>query len=659
MEVFNVLIVEDELINAKVLQNFLVDKGYVVMGVVTTGEAAVDFVAKKRPHLILMDIELADKMNGIEAAEIINKNDSIPILYLTSQTDKKIVDKARETQPVGYVIKPFSPMQLEITMDMARKKIIVDLELKNYQQYLEHLVVDRTRELLAEVEMHKDARQHAIENEIKLKAITTAANDAIVLFDEYGRITFWNKTAELMFLYDEEDIINQNIRVLFSSDNQNDGFAQGLEVVQHAIDNKLNGENIEITATRADGIEIPVEMSMASVDIDGDHNIICIVRDISQRKAYLEEISRFKLIADLANYGLAVTDANGQFLYINKYFAELLEFNQDEILGQSFFSITPNVKKSKVIKYVAEASNLQGGEGREVTLTSRSNQDIPVMINSVIIRDKYGEPDFYAVSAIDIRERKEYEENILRAKRLAEDSDRMKTAFLSTISHELRTPLNAIIGFSELIRITEVTMEDVQDFNEEIHKSGNHLLSIVEDILDISLLESKDLKIISGEFSLNNLMKKIYEKFKSNIRYDNEAITLKWSGNLPDGEDLFFADNSKFEQIFSKLIDNAYKFSSQGVIEFGYESPKGGDVIDFYVKDEGKGIGKGKLTDIFESFKQADEGNARAHDGLGLGLSIVNQLLDLMDGEIIVESELKKGSIFKFMVKQDIENKTK
>jgi len=659
MEVFNVLIVEDELINAKVLQNFLVDKGYVVMGVVTTGEAAVDFVAKKRPHLILMDIELADKMNGIEAAEIINKNDSIPILYLTSQTDKKIVDKARETQPVGYVIKPFSPMQLEITMDMARKKIIVDLELKNYQQYLEHLVVDRTRELLAEVEMHKDARQHAIENEIKLKAITTAANDAIVLFDEYGRITFWNKTAELMFLYDEEDIINQNIRVLFSSDNQNDGFAQGLEVVQHAIDNKLNGENIEITATRADGIEIPVEMSMASVDIDGDHNIICIVRDISQRKAYLEEISRFKLIADLANYGLAVTDANGQFLYINKYFAELLEFNQDEIVGKSFFSITPNVKKSKVIKYVAEASNLQGGEGREVTLTSRSNQDIPVMINSVIIRDKYGEPDFYAVSAIDIRERKEYEENILRAKRLAEDSDRMKTAFLSTISHELRTPLNAIIGFSELIRITEVTMDDVQDFNEEIHKSGNHLLSIVEDILDISLLESKDLKIISGEFSLNNLMKKIYEKFKSNIRYDNEAITLKWKGNLEDGNDLFFTDNSKFEQIFSKLIDNAYKFSSQGVIEFGYFSPKDGGVIGFYVKDEGKGISKGKLTDIFESFKQADEGNTRAHDGLGLGLSIVNQLLDLMDGEIIVESELKKGSIFKFMIKQDIENKTK
>ena len=651
MEVFNVLIVEDELINAKVLQNFLVEKGYVVMGVVTTGEAAVDFVAKNKPDIILMDIELADKMNGIEAAEIINKNDNIPILYLTSQTSKKIVDKARETQPVGYVIKPFSPMQLEITMEMAIKKIMVDNELNNYQHYLEHLVVDRTRELLAEVDMHKDARQHAIENEIKLKAITTAANDAIVLFDDYGRITFWNKAAELMFLYEEEDIINQNIRVLFSSDNQNQGFAQGLEVVQHAIDNKLNGDNIEITATRADGIEVPVEMSMASVDIEGDHNIISIVRDISQRKAHLEEISRFKLIADLANYGLAITDVDGQFLYINKYFSELIDYSQKDIVGQSFFNVMPNSKKTDVAKYVAEASNLQGGEGREVVLTSSSKQEIPVMLNSVIIRDKYEKPKFYAVSAIDIRERKEYEENILRAKRLAEESDKMKTAFLSAISHELRTPLNAIIGFSELIRITEVTMEDVQDFNEEIHRSGNHLLSIVEDILDISLLESKDLKVIPSEFSLNNLMKKLFEKFKSNIRYDNKSIELKWKGDLKDGDDLFFADNSKFEQIFSKLIDNAYKYSDDGIIEYGYVSVDDSQIIDFYVKDEGKGINEEKLTEIFESFKQVDEGIARAHDGLGLGLSIVNQLLDLMDGEIFVESKLKIGSTFSFNMK--------
>ncbi|NPD83226.1 PAS domain S-box protein [Lentimicrobium sp. L6] len=649
---FEVLIVEDEVINAKVLQEFLESKGYKILDVVTSGEAAIDYVGIKKPDLILMDIELDGKISGIEAVEHINKNDKIPILYITSQTDKQVVKRAKETEPVGYIIKPFSPLQLEITLEMARKKVLVDQELLNYQLYLEHLVVDRTKELINEVELTKSARQQAIENEIKLKAITTAANDAIVLFDEYGQVKFWNKAAEKMFLYDEEDILDNNIRVLFSSDNENDDFARGLETIQHAIDNHLLGENIEFVATKADGSEIPVEMSLAAVDIDDEHLVLSIMRDISQRKHDLEEIKRFKLISDLANYGLAITNDIGEFVYVNKYFAELIEYEQEEMLGRSFFTVTPRVSKSEIADFVEKSSNIHGGEGLELIVVSKSEKEIPVMFNSVIIRDKYGAPKFYAVSATDIRERKEYEENILKAKRLAEESDRMKTAFLSTISHELRTPLNAIIGFAELIRVTEVDMDDVKDFNDEIYKGGNHLLSIVEDILDISMLESKDLKIYPVEFSLNNLMKIVHQKFYSNQRYDNHNINLVWKGNRKDGEEVFFTDNSKLEQILTKLIDNAFKFSTKGTIEFGYKYNEKENLYDFYVKDEGKGIQGTKLTDIFESFKQAEEGNNRAHDGLGLGLSIVNQLLELMKGEIYVDSELGKGSIFTFNINQ-------
>lgn len=652
MENFKVLIVEDEIINAKILQDFLKTKGYNIIGIVTKGEDAVDFVKVHRPDLILMDIELAGKMNGVEAAIKINEQDEIPILYITSKTNKDIVDKARETEPVGYIIKPFSPIQLEITLEMAQKQIYADKEIKTYQQYLEHLVVDRTKELLQEVEMHKDAKQKSIDNELKLKAITTAANDAIVLFNEYGQVKFWNKTAELMFHYEEEEMIDQNIRVLFSSDNQNDEFTKALEVIQHAIDNRLFSENLELTATRADGIELPVEMSLASVDINKEHLIISVVRDISQRKRDLEEISRFKLISDLANYGLAITDADGNFLYVNRYFAGLLEYEQNMLLGKSFFTITPHLKRSDLANFIIDASEITGGEGQEIELMNREMKRVPVMLNSVIVKDKYDQPRFYAVSAVDIRERKEHEENLLKAKRAAEESDRMKTAFLSTISHELRTPLNAIIGFSDLIRLTDVDMEDIKDFNEEIHNSGNHLLSIVEDILDVSLLESKDLKINATYFSLNNLMRNVYDHFRSNQRYDNENIELLWKGDRNDGEDQFFTDNSKLEQIFNKLIDNAFKFSERGQIEFGYSHSKEG-LVDFYVKDEGKGIHEDKLNDIFESFKQADEGNSRAHDGLGLGLSIVNQLLDLMNGEIFVKSKPSKGSIFSFNIKSN------
>lgn len=650
MEIFKVLIVEDEVINAKILQDFLENKGYKILGIVTKGEDAISFVAEHDPDLVLMDIELAGKVTGIEAAEIIKSKKDIPILYLTSQTDKSVVVKARDTEPVGYIIKPFSPIQLEITLEMAQKQISADKEIRNYQQYLENLVVDRTKELLEEVEQHKRVKQNALDNELKLKAITTAANDAIVLFNEYGQVKFWNKAAECMFLYDEEEMIDQNIRVLFSSDNQNDEFAKALEVIQHAIDNDLMSNNLELVATKADGSELPIEMSFASVDINKEHLIISIVRDISQRKRDLEEISRFKLISDLANYGLAITDADGNFQYINKYFAGLIGYDQDSLLGKSFFIITPHVKKSKVADFIQDVSEIQGGEGNEISLMSKSQQQIPVMLNSVIVKDKYNQPRFYAVSAVDIRERKEYEENILKAKRLAEESDRMKTAFLSTISHELRTPLNAIIGFSDLIRLTEVDMEDVKDFNEEIHKSGNHLLSIVEDILDVSLLERRDLKVNSVEFSLNNLMRNIFDHFNANQRYDNNEITLAWKGDKEDGEDSFVTDNSKLEQIFNKLLDNAYKFSEKGVVEFGYQHGKDG-LVDFYVSDQGKGIEEEKLNDIFESFRQADDGNARAHDGLGLGLSIVNHLLDLMNGEIIVSSKPKKGSKFTFNLK--------
>lgn len=650
MDNFKVLIVEDEVINAKILQDFLKSKGYKILGIVTKGEDAVGFVKEHKPDLVLMDIELAGVMTGIEAAEKIKKDHDIPILYLTSQTNKLVVEKARETDPVGYMIKPFSPVQLDITLEMAQKQIYAEREIKTYQQYLEHLVVDRTKELLQEVDMHKNAKQNALENEIKLKAITTAANDAIVLFNEYGQIKFWNKAAELMFHYEESEILDQNIRVLFSSDNQNEDFAKALEVIQHAIDNNLLSENLELTATCADGTELPVEMSLASVHISGEHQVVSIVRDISQRKRDLEEISRFKLITDLANYGLAITDSDGNFLYINRYFAALLEYDQDMLLGKSFFTITPHKKRSEISSFIKESSEIQGGEGNEITLMSRKQKEIPVMMNSVIVKDKYQQPKFYAVSAIDIRERKEYEENLLKAKRLAEESDRMKTAFLSTISHELRTPLNAIIGFSDLIRLTDVEMEDIIDFNEEIHKSGNHLLSIVEDILDVSLLESKDLKLSPVSFSLNILMQNIFEHFNANQRYDNDHIKLVWKGDREDGEDEFVTDNSKLEQIFNKLLDNAYKFSDSGTIEFGYAHGENG-LIDFYVKDEGKGIQEAKLNDIFESFRQIDDGNNRAHDGLGLGLSIVNQLLDLMNGEIYVKSELNKGSKFTFNIK--------
>lgn len=651
MSVFNILIVEDELVSARVLQNYLTEMGHHVIGMVPSGEEAIAFSIQNSPDLILMDIVLSGKMNGIETVEILRQTNDIPVLFLTGQTDKSVLERAKAVDPIGYLLKPVQAIQLEIIIEMTRKKILVDKELDSYQKYLEQLIVDRTKGLLEEVEKHKKSLKKIEENEIKLSAITSSANDAIIMFDKYGQINFWNLIATSIFGYEEEDIIGQNIRVLFSSDNLSEDYKHSLEIIQDVIDNKRFSKNVELLATPMDGSHLPVEMSVASVEINGEHNVICVVRDITQRKKYLEEIERFKIISDIANYGLAITDLSGKIVYLNKYFAKIHGYKRSELLGRSFEMLSADDSPYNFRKMADLSLNSNGFESEEIWHIKKDKELLPLFLNTAVINGKKGEPTFFAFSGVDITLNKEYETSILRSKQVAEDSDRMKSVFLSTISHELRTPLNAIIGFAELIKMGGIDEEDILDFNEEILGSGLHLLSIVEDILDVSLLEKRDLNIEKEDFSLNMFMKHILDKFNDNKRYNNSAIELVLkidSKNVDPTADLINTDQKKLEHIFTKLLDNAFKFSEQGKIEFGYT--RRNSKYEFYVKDTGIGIEAEKLQLIFENFGQAIDDENKAHNGLGLGLSIVTHMLDIMGGEIRVESELTKGSTFYFTI---------
>ncbi len=649
MSAFNVLIVEDELIISKLLQNYLREMGQNVMGHVPSGEEAISFILENSPDLILMDIGLSGVLNGIETAEMIKQTKDIPILFLTAHTDKNLLNKAKQVDPVGYLLKPIQPIQLEIVIEMIKKKIQVDLELENYRKHLERLIVDRTKGLVKEIEEHKKTLKKIEENEIRLSTITSSANDAIIMFDEFGQINFWNLVATELFGYEKEDIIDQNIRILFSSDDLSEEYKQGLDLIQDVIENKSQSKNVELFASHMNGNLLPVEMSMASVEINEEPNVVCIVRDITQRKKQLEEIERFKLISDIANYGLAITDLKGEIVYLNKYFAKIHGYNSEELFGENFDILSANPSLYNFSK-MAELSLKHGGfESEEIWHRKKDASLVPVLLNTVVIKNKQDKPQFIAISGIDITQSKENEQNILKAKKIAEDSDRMKSAFLSSISHELRTPLNAIIGFAELMQMDNLEAEDVSDFNNEILGSGMHLLSIVEDILDVSMLEKRDLKLEKTEFSLNMFMKQVYDKFKNSKRYENKEVELVMKVDVKHGDptaDTINTDEPKLMHVFRKLIDNAYKFSDKGKIEFGYA--RHNQHYEFFVKDQGIGIEEEKIQLIFENFGQAIENENRAHDGLGLGLSIVWHLLDIMGSEIQVDSEVNKGSRFYF-----------
>jgi PAS domain S-box-containing protein len=246
-----------------------------------------------------------------------------------------------------------------------------------------------------------------------------------------------------------------------------------------------------------------------------------------------------------------------------------------------------------------------------------------------------------------IRKRTELE--LIYAKEHAEESDRLKSAFLATMSHELRTPLNAIIGFSGIIG-KEMSMEEQEEYLKIINRSGKNLLNIIEDLFNISMIESGDIKIEMEHFSFEKFRNQLNEILFLELKnLDRTNLAIHYSPD-PTNQNLYlFTDQNKLLQIFSNILKNAVKFTMQGSIEYGYTIGNGKD-ITFFVKDTGIGIAPDLQKLIFEKFRQADETYTRKYGGTGLGLSISNRLCEILHGKIWVESEPGKGTVFYFMI---------
>jgi PAS domain S-box-containing protein len=237
-------------------------------------------------------------------------------------------------------------------------------------------------------------------------------------------------------------------------------------------------------------------------------------------------------------------------------------------------------------------------------------------------------------------------EELIIAKEHAEESDRLKSAFLANMSHEVRTPLNSIIGFSELLADSDFEKEQKDEFIQHIITSGNNLLSIISDIMDISKMESGEITIRNKQINVRKFISTVKEKFSSQA--ENKKLELKLTLPDNDEETAVFADSDRLRQVFNNLMSNAIKFTANGSIEIGYHSM--GTMVKFYVKDTGIGIPAEYHKVIFERFRQVEAEKTRKFGGNGLGLAITKNLVELMGGEIWIESESGKGSTFYFTI---------
>ena len=356
---------------------------------------------------------------------------------------------------------------------------------------------------------------------------------------------------------------------------------------------------------------------------------------------------------------LIVDDSESSQLLIKKY---LSHENYKLVVAQTGKQALSKSKSNyfDLILMDIELPDIKGFEVCRQLKENSSTKDIPVIFVTIRSDTKSLAKGFEAggidyihkpFSEEELRMRvrthldlKQTHDDLIRAKEKAEQSEKLKMAFLSNMSHEIRTPMNSIIGFAELMTDDDLTEEEKHEYISIIINSGQQLLNIIDEILTVSKQEAGEIKLIDQNIDLNKLLSEIKTAHTKLIK--DKPIELYLS--IPEGNNpMIVGDKVRIKQIFDNLLSNANKFTSRGFIEFGYQlSDKNPEKIKFYVRDSGIGIPENKQSTIFDRFAQVEDYMTRNYHGTGLGLSIVKNLVELMGGTIHLESEEGKGSIF-------------
>jgi PAS domain S-box-containing protein len=496
---------------------------------------------------------------------------------------------------------------------------------------------------------HKNIEEALRLSEEKYRLIVENANDGIIISQEDELVYSNTRFADILG-YSVDELHHFSFKNIYTK--------QGIHDLFEREKNRLSGEQIipiyETTFKKKNGAIVTVNVNYQIIDYHNRPATFAIIRDITERKQTEEALrkseKKYKDLFEKSEDAILILH-NGKFTDCNQATVKMLRYNnKNELLNMHPSELSPE-KQADGKRSLTKANEiiemaLENGSYRFEWNHKRSDGEVfpvEVLLTAVSINEK--DQILYTVLR-DITERKKAEENIRAALEKAEESDRLKSAFLANVSHEIRTPMNGIMGFARLLRQKELSGETQNQYLDVIEKSSQRMLNIINDLMDISKIESGQMEVNFTKTNINEVIKFISVFFEPECK--NNDILLRAYSPLEDKDAIIHTDKDKLEAILTNLLKNAIKFTNTGGIEFGYEL--NGDKLVFFVDDTGIGIPKEQQEHIFDRFVQVDSSTSKPYEGAGLGLSISKAFAEMLGGHLQLRSNVKEGSRFYFTI---------
>ena len=512
--------------------------------------------------------------------------------------------------------------------------------------------------------------------EERFRLVVEASSSAMLMIDQDGVMALANRKAEELFGWPRRELVGHHISKLLPPAVRGHHGDYINHYFQHP-ETRPMGAGRDLYGLRNDGALVPLEIGLNPIETSEGKYTLASIIDISERKraeahvmelnATLEQqvaertaqIQTYSLLqrAILAHAGYAIvaTDNHGTITLFNPAAEAMLGYRAEEVIGRRSVDVIHDHDELPARTGLALPGDADKGDTDEWIFVRKDGSRLPVLLTLSTLRGEDGEIIGHLRIAVDLTERKSKEQQLHQAMSAAESANRYKSDFLANMSHEIRTPMNAILGMVYLLEKSELPPA-AQDMARKINSSARSLLAIINDVLDFSKIEAGRIELENESFDLGEVLENMAALMSSAVGTKPVEMVVS---PPPPGARCLKGDALRLGQVLINLVGNAIKFTERGEVMLSVRrlktSAAGKVSLEFSVRDTGIGIPKEKQDLIFSAFNQVDTSTTRNFGGSGLGLTISRRLVNLMGGELRVDSEPGRGSEFSFVVSFELD----